>query len=336
MKMRLWLYSLDTGQVAVLDDFCQSCDVVTALGTQARQLLSEPQFGDLPGPVPLYCQGGHAGSTLATPQHTPLHLLVYGESKHKAFVFAALKAKLAATGRAVLPVTVEAKTYSLDVLQRILGGQTDAQIVGVRLPREGKIGVFVFDGKTEQTADRVLDCIDCEKNKEGLLPKIEPEIDGLLARCFGSGCGYADPALLPKEACEPFPQTPCSGLDTLLRFLPETANRPAAAPPSRLDANTSNMLQALVWSSVGMSAATTLGLFAANSTEAGIRNQPDGSRVGDTLWYPAWTAFGTTLGLATIAIPATVVIRRITTKPETQLPVKPRGPTGPLPIRCPN
>lgn len=335
LKLRLWLYDFDTGSVAVQDDYCQSCDVLTALGTQAHRLLTQPRFGSLPGPMPLYCLSGNVGSPIASPRKTPVHLLVYGDGKHKAAVFSTLKTQLASTGRPVLPVTVEAKSYTLDVMQRILAGNSDAQIVGVELHREGKVGVWVFDGKTEQTADRVLDCTDCEKSKDVLLARIQPELETLLSRCFGQGCGDASPAALPKEACEPFPEPSCSGLDALLRFLPEPSARPAFTP-SRLDARTSTALNALLWSGVAASAATSLGLFVANATEAGIRGQPAAPQVGDTLWYPAWTAAGITLGLTGLAIPATLMIRRVTAKPDVQRSAQTQRPQGPLPIRCPD
>ena len=101
----------------------------------------------------------------------------------------------------------------------------------------------------------------------------------------------------------------------------------------RLDLTTGRTLKTLAWGGVAVSAATSLGLFIANATEAGTRTDASGYRIGDTLWYPAWTAAGLTVGMLGLAIPTTLFVNRAT---ESRPPARP-GASGatPAPIRCP-
>ena len=335
LKFRLWLYDLASGQVAYQDDYCQSCDPTTALLLQSQRLLKEPHFGSAPSPTPSYCGASPATAAPAATSKSPVHLVIYGEGKHKAALYAALKAQIAGRGRAVLPVTLEAKTYSLETLQRIVGSSPDAQVVGVEVGSGPKVGIFVYDGKSEQTADRILDCSDCAQSKESLTARVLPAISALLDRCFGQQCGGAQVSAqaLPKEACEPFPEPPCAGLSELLGQVPKATGPRSRAMAPRLDLTTGRTLKALAWGGVAVSAATSLGLFIANATEAGTRTDASGYRIGDTLWYPAWTAAGLTVGMLGLAIPTTLFVNRATESRPAARPGASGATTAP--IRCP-
>ncbi len=337
-KFRLWLYDMQSGQVAYQDDYCQSCDFIAALAAQSQRLIAQPQFGNAPGPIPQYC-GQASGATSSAPSALsggPVHLVVYGEGKNKAGLFGALRAQIGLRGRPVLPVTIESKTYTSDVLQKIIAGNKDAQVVGVEVQREGKVGVFVFDGKTEQTADKVFECVDCAQSKDVLVARVQSEVAALLDRCFGEECGSsAHKSALSSEACEPFPEQACNGLDALMREIPQALRGDVGAPASKLTPSTARALKGLAWGGVALSAATSIGLFIANSTAAGTRINTRDTSVDNTLWYPAWSTAGLTIGLLGLAIPTTLIINRVTTESKAQLEHKANSSTSPSPIRCP-
>jgi hypothetical protein len=335
LRFRLWLYDLASGQVAYQDDYCQSCDPMSALAAQATRLLASPQPGSRPGQTPMYCGQDQALPKGASTSR-PVHLVVFGEGKHKPVLLAALKAAIVERGRPVQLVALDAKTYTIDVLQRIVAGQPEAQVVGVELLRDGKVGLFVYDARTEQTADRVLDCPDCAQNKDSLIGQVLPAVGTLLTRCFGQQCGgsgHQGPP--PPEACAPFATAACPGTDSLFPPGPRAIDWGASPAASRLDARKSATLQALVWSGVGLSALTTLGLFIANSTESGTHTDARGFRISDTLLYPAWSTLGVTLGLIGLAVPTSVLLSQATPSHPPTTPAPDSQHPAPLLIECP-
>ena len=42
LQVRLWLHDLPSGATAYQDDYCQSCDIVSAVTAQAARLLAAP------------------------------------------------------------------------------------------------------------------------------------------------------------------------------------------------------------------------------------------------------------------------------------------------------
>lgn len=330
-KFRLWLYDLQSGQVAYQDDYCQSCDITSALSAQAQRLIANPQFGNAPSSMPLYCgQPGAASGALSASNQGPVHLAVYGDGKNKTALFGALRAQIGLRGRPVLPVTIESKIYTIDVLRKIVADNKDAQVVGAEVQRDGKVGVFVFDGKTEQTADKVLDCPDCAQNKDILVARVQTEITALLDRCYGQECvNSARTAALPPEACEPFPEQACSGLDSLLSKITASPAQASQSPSSHLDSRTAKLLSGLTWGAFAASAATTLGLSIANSL---VVRDINGRQYDNTLASPAAAVGGVSLLLLGVAIPSTVVINRAQRSAPHGSPARTDADTI---IRCP-
>ena len=337
-KFRLWLYDLQSGQVAYQDDYCQSCDITAALAAQSQRLMANPQFGNAAGPVPLYCgqPSGAASSSPSPNSQGPIHLVVYGDGKNKAALYGALRAHIGLRGRQVMPVAAESQSYPIDVLQKIVAGNKDAQVVGAELGRDGKVGVFVFDGRSEQTADKVLDCVECAQNKDILVARVQQEISALLDRCYGEQCsGGARSSAMPAEACEPFAEQSCTGLDELLSKVPQSVETATSVPASRLAPSTARAIKGLVWGGVALSAATSVGLFIANSTGAGTHVENNGIPITNTLGAFAWGAAGLTVGLLGLAIPTTVIVNRATPGPAAKPAQEEARSRSQSPIRCP-
>src|SRR5262249_30732336 len=126
-QFRLWLYDLATGQIAYQDDFNESLGFSDAFVVQAKALLDNPHFGSVPGPKPAYCTQALASGSGAWAG--PLFLTVYGEGKHKAPLYGALHDQLEKLGHSPLPVPIESKTFTSDVMQKIVAGQKNARVL---------------------------------------------------------------------------------------------------------------------------------------------------------------------------------------------------------------
>ena len=61
-------------------------------------------------------------------------------------------------------------------------------MLGVEVPREGKLQLFLYDQHTDQTEGKLLDCPDCDGSKDTLIARIQPEVANLLEHCFGDAC----------------------------------------------------------------------------------------------------------------------------------------------------
>ena len=138
-KTRLFLYDLATQQTAVQDDYCQGCDLASAVTAHAEHLLQAPRFSSaIPASgQPSYC--AVQAPSLAAASALPVFLTVYGDGKAKAPLLAALKHQLTLLGRRVLPVAGESRTYSSDVLRKIVTGHPGAQVLGADVQKDGAI-----------------------------------------------------------------------------------------------------------------------------------------------------------------------------------------------------
>lgn len=306
LQVRLWLHDLLTGQTAYQDEYCQSCEIVGAVATQAARLISAPHFGAAPSAVPLYCtqSGASGGATTANAAAGPLFLTVQGDGKNKSFLLNALKQQLSLLGYKPQPVTVEAKTATLDVLQKIVAGHKNARVFGVDVPKDGKLQLFLFDQKTELTEGKLIDCPECEKDRDALIARVQPEIPALLEHCFAESCSNANPSSAPPpaEACSPFPDPICGG-DA------GPASSAALSSGRHIDPATAKLVKGALWGIFAGSAAAAIGLAAANSTSAGTYVS-GGHEHYNVLAQPAWALTGVAIVSLGLAIPTTILVNR--------------------------
>ena len=321
-KIRLWLHDLGTGQTAYQDDYCQGCELIGAVAAQAARLVENPRFASAPGLAPLYCsQPAASAAASASPATGPLFVSVYGDGKHKAPLVAAVKQQLSLLGRRVIPIPGDGKINGLEALQKIVAGQKDAQVLGIDLPKDGKIQMFLFDQRTEMNDGRLIDCADCDK--ETLIAKVQPEISTMLERCFGDACGNSPTVAPPTEACEPFPEPVCGG--------GRSADQMAAHPGRYIDPTTAKLVKGSLWSLFAATAVTGITLLGLNSTSVGNYVDINSRSADNTLWRPGWAATGISLGLLGISIPLTIAIDKAA---RTGTPVTPATRTSSQ-ISCP-
>lgn len=298
-RFRLWLYDLSTGQIAYQDDYNQSYDLSDAFAAQAKALIDRPNFGPALGARPLYCSAGAAGYDQgAAESRGPLYLTVYGEGKHRAALHAALQQQLESLGRSPQPVTVESKTYTSDILEKIVIGQQNARILGAQVKKDGKVELFFFDQKTGLTTDKAVSCADCDRDT--LISQAKQSVSELLEHCFGARCaGNGQP---PVEACEPFPEQQCPDLDAMLG-----SSSSAGSDQDHLSPKTARLLKGLAWGAFAASAAASIGLAIANPlTSRDVQDR----RFDNTLAGPAVAVAGVSIGLLAVAIPTTVIVNR--------------------------
>ena len=319
LQVRLWLHDLPSGATAYQDDYCQSCDIVSAVTAQAARLVSAPQFGPAPGAQPAYCNA--SGGTASSPRGTsgPLLLTIFGDGKHKAALQAAVKQQLTLLGYKVEPQPIEAGKTTPDP-KKLVAGHKSARVLGVEVPREGKLQLFLYDQHTDQTEGKLLDCPDCDGSKDTLIARIQPEVANLLEHCFGDACTQASAALPtpPPQACTPFPDFTCGA----------SSDHPATPglPARHIDATTAKWIKGVTWGLFSASAATTIGLAIANPL---VVQERSGRRYGDTLSDPIWLISGVSVALLAASIPLTLVVNQAkisSTSPSTTL-------TEPI---CPN
>lgn len=263
-------------------------------------MITSPKFGSTAGAAPQYCSQPSSGAAQASTGS--LFLTVYGDGKNKGILIAALKQQLGLLGRKVLPVPADIKTYGLESLQRIVSGQHNAQVLGAEVQKEGKVQLFLFDQQSGLSDGKTVDCGECEKDKDALVSRIQPEVSALLEHCFGDACGSNPAAPPPPEACELFPDPTCG-------FAGATATPGDSHAGRHIDPSTAKLVKGGLWGFFAVSAATALGLTIANYTGAGTSTGQNDHTVN--LLGPAALA---TAGLAVlslgIAIPITVQVRR--------------------------
>lgn len=323
-RTRLWLYDLGNGQTAYADNYCQNCDLISALSAHAKHLLEQPRFGIAPTAKPSYCEP-HETQQAPLAASGPVFLTVYGEGKHRAPLYAALKTQLEGTGRRVLPVPVESKTYALDVLQKIVAGQQNARVLGVELQKDGKVALFLFDQKTELTDDKTVNCPECERDT--LIAQTKQAAVEILERCFGAQCGSGTTsAPVPPEACEAFPEPDCPAMSSSgLSALPTSG--------SYIDPGTAKAVKGALWGTFAASAAAGIFLLSANKTSLGTHIDGNGIPIDNNLWYPGWAAMGISFGLLAVAIPTTIIVNHAAKNSSAATSSTPA--TAAHPVQCP-
>ena len=98
-----------------------------------------------------------------------------------------MKQQLTLLGYKVEPQPIEAGKTTPDP-KKLVAGHKSARVLGVEVPREGKLQLFLYDQHTDQTEGKLLDCPDCDGSKDTLIARIQPEVANLLKHCFGDAC----------------------------------------------------------------------------------------------------------------------------------------------------
>lgn len=325
-KTRLFLYDLATQQSAVQDDYCQGCDLASAVTAHVEHLLQAPRFASaIPASgQPSYCAAPAASVSAAST--LPLFLTVYGDGKAKAALLAALKHQLGLLGRRVLPLPGESRSYSSDILRKIVAGHPGAQVLGAEVQKDGAVLLFLYDSASDQTDGRTLPCQDCDRDQH--IAQTKQAVAELLDKCFGERCSTpaahsaaAPSTPPPPEACEPFPEATCSD-----------ATASGVLPPRHIDPTTAKLVKGALWGLTAATAATSIALFVADSAGAGTVADPNGPTIRDTLHWPAWAMAGTAVGLLAISLPITLVLNRATVLSRSSSPADHAGPD----MSCPS
>ncbi len=300
-RFRVWLHDLASGQTAYRDTYCQDCNLIYALPQAVDALLDKPAWqSGPPNSTPLYCQAGQAAPRTGGATRPPVSrylVSVSGEGKSQKAVLAGIKPLMRQT---LLPVDYIKELRSGDdaELRRLAGPQRDAQVLGVEVNRDGGATLWLYDAATEKTQSAPVDCPGCEA--DDLLRKIDNALSPLLATCFSGNCASAQSKPYPEEACTPIVEPSCSDSDG-----------PGASGSARrhIDPSTATLIKAGLWGLFGVGAATSLALFIANETSAGVVVS-GGHEHYQTLTRPAWAVAGMSLAVLGIAIPTTLVVKR--------------------------
>lgn len=302
IQSRLWLYDLSTGQTAYQDDFCQSCNLLSALSTQARALLEHPQFGATPGPAPSYCAMPPAAQAVKG----PVLLAVFGNAdRHKsAALQAALKAQLEALDRPPLPIPADIRSFDRDTLERLVAPQQNARVLLAELQRDGKVTLSLYDQRSKLTDNRSLSCRDCDG--EALSVQVKQVVSELLDRCIGPQCAAFLAAPAPPDACQPYPQDACASPAAL----PSAGAGPS--PSARyIDPHTAKLLLGISWGAVAATALSGVLLRAISGTSAGDYQDRNGAITHNFLDGPGYAVLGAAAGLMVgVAIPTTILVGR--------------------------
>lgn len=331
-KIRIWLHDLEAGVTAYKDEYCQGCTLLSSLPPMVSALAEQPSFSDgTPGLTPTYCQKA-ATPTASTPVVGKIHVILSPDLKHRGAVAAAIKQRMQSIG--VEPVFSHAEPASLTLadLTKLTSKEPGSQVLVVDGKAGGKVEVSLFDGATQRTEGQEIDCQHCDR--DDLLVQVKGAVNALLAHCFGDQCGSSTSAeRVPPEACQPFQILRCGGgEDAADAAVPGSAAGTAAVTAARMSAASPMMRlgQGLLWGLFGASAATSVGLLAANYTSAGT-SQGASEQTHNVLIPGAAAAGGLSLLALAAAIPFTVLAAR-ESKP-LQSAATGAVPTDPMPFR---
>lgn len=312
-RMRLWIFDPDSAQTAFHDDYCQTCDLTSALKVSAAELAQHPSFGLPPTSTPSYCLGDAATAQLAPPARSgKLFWVVYGKELLRPAITAVVRRAVQQAGPE-LQVQHVGREYTLPVLKRIVARQPGAQVLVTEIQASGAVELFMYDDATEQTEIHQVQCAGC--GREELLEQIRLGALRLLSHCFGDSCAHLGRGRAPAEACRPLEPPACGQAEPLaaLTFSSPDAGSPAPQPESRslLTASPSaaRLTKGAVWSIFAAGAATTLALLAANYSGPG-QYQGAGFTVSNRLLPAVGASAGLSILALGVAIPTTILIDR--------------------------
>jgi hypothetical protein len=328
-RVRLWLHDPRTGQTAYHDNYCQNCDITSALQHNAAELALHPDFGPAPGPTPIYCQPEPAMKELPV-RSGKVYWVVYGKDHHKAVVTATVR-KLVEKMGGDIQFQHEGKEYTLPVLKKVVAKEPGSQVFGAEIQDKGVVELFFYDDPTELTEVQRVECEACDK--DDLAEKVRQTTTQLLSHCFGDNCARVSRSRAPAEACKPFEPLHCGDLPLALNADGTPAGDAMAGP--EISARLARLSKGAVWSLFAAGAVTTAALLVANYAGPGQYKGATFAHV-DTLLNAAWATGGLTFLALGVAIPTTIIIDRASPrKPPAAHAESARGAALPL-IQCPS
>lgn len=308
-RFRLWLYDLASGQTAYLDDWCKrGCKLGERMGQQAIGLVDKPRYAAA-SQTPSYCIPDPEASVVK-PRSQRVIVMIYGDGKHRAAAWNALKKSFSVQGRDPVQWHGEAK-IGYGALKKMTQADPSGQVLGVELSSDGA-DLWVYDAIKRQSYPAKFECKDC--TREDLADKLAFRAGSLLDEA-----AQPEPASTPPEsACLPFTFAQCGG----------AANMSGVAG---IDPKLATTLKGLTWGAFAVSAATSIGLFAANAAGAGrlagrfeMETQP--------LVNAAYATSALAILSLAVAVPTSLLIQRAQhANPGTSSPA-----TVSAALQCPN
>lgn len=285
-RFRLWLHDLASGQTAYLDDWCKrGCKLGERMGQQAIGLVDKPRYAAA-SQQPGYCIPDPEASVVK-PRSQRVIVMIYGESKHRAATWNALKKSLSVQGRDPVQWQGEAK-IGYGALKKMTKADPSGQVLGIELSSDGA-DLWVYDAIKGQSYPAKFDCKDCTRDE--LADKLAFRAGSLLDEAAQPEATRSP----PEAACTPFAFAQCGG----------AANLSSAG----IDPKLATTLTALTWGAFAVTAAASVGLFAANSSAAGVqKGQFDEAQ--NSLVRPAWALAGASALMLGVAIPVHLLVSR--------------------------
>lgn len=315
-QVRAWLYDIPTQRLAVRDNYCNDCDITTAVKDNVKTLLQAPTFGGYADATPSYCKATESlrSVTGGRPRGRVAIIVVNDGKKSSKYGAkdwtAELKAYLRQGDRETIGITQVPAKPTLDTLRKLLDGDKSNQVLII----EGTDRISLFDGTTEKTSDaKEVSCDGCEYKQ--YLERLKSATGMLLEHCFGSECAGVTAQSKPPapEACRPFTEpTPLSAASP--------ASTPAG-PGNRVEPQLARLTKGVLWGLFAAGTATTIGLAVANNfvrenrdvsgtDSAGNSFSAQGVPFDNVYGKAALTATGFTVAILGVAIPITIGIVR--------------------------
>lgn len=337
-KIRIWLHDMDASLTAYKDEYCQGCTLLSSLPPMVSAFVEQASFADgAPGLTPTYCQKA-ATTSSGAPVVSKIYLVLSADLKHRAAVATAIKQRMQSIGIEPLASHADSGSLTLAELTKMTAKEPGSQVLVVDGKAGGKVEVALFDGVTQRTEGREIDCQHCDKDE--LLVQVKGVVNTLLAHCFGDNCGSSTSSeRVPPEACQPFQILRCGGGDdTAVVGSSAEPVASAARPPA---SPTLKLAKALLWGAFGVGAATSVGLLVANYSGAGTLTG-SADRTGNVLAPAAAVAGGLSLLMLGVAIPVTVSAARESNAGPSATPVSSASEAGQTrtssnlpPLSCP-
>lgn len=341
-KIRIWLHDLEAGVTAYKDEYCQGCTLLSSLPPMVSALAEQPSFAEgAPGLTPMYCQKSAAQAPSSGPTVSKIYVILSNDLKHKSAVSALIKQRLQSIAIESVQSHADSSSITLADLTKMTSKEPGSQVLVVE-GKTGKVEVSLFDGATQRTEAREIDCQHCDKDE--LIVQVKGAINSLLAHCFGDQCGSSTSAeRVPPEACQPFQILRCGGGDDAADTGPNLSVGSSGMTPTSaaVSSPTTTLAKGLLWGLFGVGAATSLGLLAANYTSAGTVLGPT-DQTHNVLIPAAGATGGLSLLALAAAIPVTILSAResrpnqsASTSATLPDPIPLRRASGLPPLTCP-
>lgn len=297
MRTRLWLLDLASGQRAVRDDYCQQCDPIldNVLAAHVALLLQNPPWQPALSSQPSYCR---SQTVQQSPRGGRLYLGLFGTGASAALgpgpelrnqLVGRLTLKRAATGLEPPQLVTERAPP-----ERIAAGSSGSQVLLIEKSDSGRATLTLWDQSSGRLGSRSVPCA------ATCLEPVTQAAAELLDTCFAAGCAELQSAeVRPPSACEPLSDAVCPALPSGADGQGQTG--------TLLSAGQATTIMALVGTGLGLSVATSVGLWIANErvillTDAGSFNR---------LLTPAAAAVtALSVGLVGLSVPAFVWLDR--------------------------